>query len=214
VGQVSFVVFAGLGVVGVLLVVAVLALSIWSGSELNRERDAGPEIVAPGGEVQVYLSRISPVEGTMGMRAWLYRRGSEGGFGSSDYSGEVRNLLFLGAGEKTARWLLPDHRSIVDTTNDLTAGERDNAAVVATVALVKAAVPDRDLAGGRLLLFDPLGAKVLEVASNVRRLHVASLAGAEIMLLYERDRRLVQARFDSTTLAAHGEAVVDVPQLK
>ncbi len=54
----------------------------------------------------------------------------------------------------------------------------------------------------------------IEVANEVRDLHVASLMGNEIDLLYERNRRLVSAAFDSSSLAKKNEREIELPQLK
>ena len=67
---------------------------------------------------------------------------------------------------------------------------------------------------GKLLLFAPPGKKVVEVANNVREMHLASLSGGELTILYERDRRLVLAAFDPESLAKRREQEIDVPQTK
>ena len=67
---------------------------------------------------------------------------------------------------------------------------------------------------GKLLLFDPSGKKVVEVANDVRVIHLTSLSGGELTILYERNRRLVLAAFDPGSLAKRGEQEIDIPQLK
>ncbi len=48
----------------------------------------------------------------------------------------------------------------------------------------------------------------------MREIHLASLSGGELIILYERDRRLVLATFDPGSLAKRREQEIDVPQLK
>jgi hypothetical protein len=119
-------------------------------------------------------------------------------------------------GEKAARWLLPDNQHVVSDSSDLVADEDESKTkrTVATAAVVKPATAELDVAKGKLLLFDPSGNRVVEVADSVRKLQVASLASGEITLLCERDRRLVLATFDAGSFAKRGEQEMDVPQLK
>ena len=86
--------------------------------------------------------------------------------------------------------------------------------VIATTVLVKSRSDDPVMAKGTLFLFDPPGNKVMEVATNVRGIHVASFAGGELTILYERERRLVFAAFDPSSLAKRREHEIDVPQVK
>ena len=67
---------------------------------------------------------------------------------------------------------------------------------------------------GKLLLFDPSGRTIVEVANNVRNIHPTSLSGGDLTILYERNRRMVLAAFDPGSLAKRGEQEIDVPQPK
>ena len=194
---------------------ALLVAEFGTRSAMRREAAAGPPIAGPEADPHLSLGQASLVPGTHVMRAQLLRYRSGGGFSSSGYS-ETSNILFLEPAEKTARWLLPDNQHVVSDNPDLIADEEDPKAkrTVATAALVKPATDDLDVVKGRLILFDPPGRRVVEVAEGVRKLHVASLAGGEVSLLYERDRRLVLATFDASSLAKRTEQEVDVPQLK
>jgi hypothetical protein len=82
------------------------------------------------------------------------------------------------------------------------------------VVLVKPQVDGQVTDKGRLILFDPPGRKVVEVADGVQEIQVASVAAGELTILYKQDRRLVLAAFDSGTLAKRREQQIDVPQLK
>jgi len=86
--------------------------------------------------------------------------------------------------------------------------------MIATAVLVKSTASSPEAAVGKLLLFDTTGKKVVEVANNVREMHLASLSGGELSILYERDRRLFLAAFDPESLAKRREQEIDVPQTK
>jgi hypothetical protein len=84
---------------------------------------------------------------------------------------------------------------------------------VATLALVKEPGPAPEAAKGRLLLFDPSGRKIVEVADGVRTMHAATLSGGDVTVLFERDRRLFLVTFAPESLAKRHEQQLDVPQL-
>jgi hypothetical protein len=183
----------------------------------HREPDKGIPVVASSRDERLSLSRVSLVEGTNVMRADLQMETQGGKFssGSSGYGTETRNILFIEPGEKTARWLLPDNDHVISDTSDFNEEKpRNDKRVIATAVLVRRAEETRESAEGRLLLFDAVGKKVVEVANNVREIHVTSINGGELTLLYERDRRLVSAAFDPRSLAKLREQEVEVPQLK
>jgi hypothetical protein len=148
------------------------------------------------------------------MRASLVHHRS-GGFSSGGYS-DTRNLLFVEAGDKSARWLLPDNRHVIVDNSDIFADANESRArhIVATAALVKPSADSSGVATGKLLLYDPAGRRIVEVAGGVRRLHVASILNGEVSLLYEQDRHLMVARFDPVSLVKRGEEQVEVPQLR
>jgi hypothetical protein len=65
-----------------------------------------------------------------------------------------------------------------------------------------------------LLLFDPSGRSIVEVADGVRTMHAATLSVGEVAVLFERDRRLVLVTFAPDSLTKNREQQMDVPQLK
>jgi hypothetical protein len=194
---------------------ALLVSEFGSRSAMKREAEAGLPVAGPQADPRLTLAPAIVLSGTHVMRAqlMLYRGG--GGFSSGGYS-EIRNILFLEPGDKAARWLLQDNQHVISENPDIVADEEDPRAkrLVATAALVKPASDQVEVAKGRLLLFDPAGKRTVDVADGVRKLHVASVVNGEVSLLYERDRRLVLARYDAATLTKRGEEQIDVPQLK
>ena len=111
--------------------------------------------------------------------------------------------------------MLPDNDHVISESSDITDRiDANTRRMIATAVLVKPAKGSPEIAPGRLLLFDPTGKKVVEVASNARDVHLASLSGGELSILYERDRRLVLAAFDPGSLAKRSEQEIDVPQVK
>ncbi len=148
------------------------------------------------------------------MRANLSFNRGGAGFSSGSYT-ETRNILFIEPGQKTARWLLPDNDHIITDSSDITENSDSKAKrLIATAVLVKSPASSPETTVGKLLLFDPSGRKIVEVASTVREVHLASLSAGDLTILYERDRRLVLATFDPASLAKRAEQVIDVPQPK
>jgi hypothetical protein len=194
---------------------AFLVAEFGSRSAMKREAAAGLAVADPQADPRLSLAPAIVLSGTHVMRAQLVLYRGGGGFSSGGYS-ETRNLLFLEPGDKAARWLLPDNQHAITDNPDVVAHEDDEKEkrIVATAALIKAASDQLDVATGKLLLFDPPAKKIVEVAAGVRKIHVVSLVNGEISLLYERERRLVMARYDATTLLRRGEEQIDVPQLK
>lgn len=207
----------------VLILVAAGAITLGVGAMLvsefgaraarSRAAEAGIPVAADS-NAHLSLGRASLVEGTNVMRADLsLNRGGEG-FSSGGYT-ETRNILFIESGQKDARWLLPDNDHVIAESSDVIDDtEHKTKRVIATAVLVKPMTGSPDTTVGRLLLFDPPGRKVMEVANNVRDIHLASLSSGEVAILYERDKRLVLAVFDSGSLAKYREQEIDVPQLK
>jgi hypothetical protein len=172
---------------------------------------AGPEAAS-----NLFLTQATLLPGTRVMRASLMVDRASGGYGSSGGASDTRNLLFVEAGDKAARWLLPDNRQVIVDSTDIMAGDCDAKLkrIVAVAALVKPSAEQRDVAKGQLLLADPSARRIVKVADGVRRLHVASLLDGEVWLLYERGRHLVRVSFDGASLAKRGEEQVDVPPLE
>ncbi len=182
----------------------------------SREAESGPLAGAGTSDPRLFLGQASVVPGTVFMRADLLRHHEGGGFSSGGYA-ETRNILFIDPSEKQARWLLPDDKHvIVERTEVATEDQEDGKSkrAVATVALVKAGDADRQTGTGALLVFGPSGTPIVQVADGVRALHVAALSGKQITVLYERDRQLVVALFEATSLAKQQEQTMPVPALK
>jgi hypothetical protein len=195
-------------------VVALLVGEFGARVARNREAEAGIPVVAADSNAHLSLGRVSVVAGSDVMRADLSLNRGGAGFSSGGYT-ETRNILFIDPGQKAARWLLPDNDHVISDSSDIT-DDTDHKAkrMIATAVLVKSTASSPETAVGRLLLFDPPGKKVVEVANNVREMHLASLSGGELSILYERDRRLVLAAFDPESLAKRREQEIDVPQTK
>jgi len=150
------------------------------------------------------------------LRANLYVN-RDGGFssgGSGSYS-ETRNILFIDPAEKAAHWLLPDNDHRVVETLDITDEKDPNAKrTVATAFFVKPLGEKSEAPAGRLILADGSGSKVVEVSKEVKDVQVAALNAGELVLLFERNRRLVFAAFEPASLAKKREQEIDIPQLK
>jgi len=208
----------------VLILIAAGAITLVVGSYLVQEfytnkvqrsrnnEEAGVPVGHSDEMAELSLTRAAALEGTSVMRAQLVRNGEGAKFGSSGDTTEIRNILFIEPGDKSARWLLPDNDHVIDESLD---AERDTGKkqTVATAVLVKPLAGGRGPDTGRLLLFDLPGRRIVEVANEVQEIQVASFTGDELTILYKRDRRLVLATFDPATFAKHREQPVDVPQL-
>jgi hypothetical protein len=182
----------------------------------NREAEAGIAVAGSDTKSDLVLSRASIVAGTQVMRAELQRYPGEVKFSSgSGYNSETRNILFIEPDQKTAHWLLPDNDHVVLDSSDITEQKDSNKnRVVVTAVLVKPVTTSPESATGKLLLFDPPGTKIVEVADHVRTIQVASIEGGELRVLYEREKRLFLDVFDSHSIAKLREQEIEVPQLK
>jgi len=191
-------------------VVAYLVSEMAGRAAVRREAEAAPPVAGAKADFRTSLSQPSFVDGTEVMRSHLYRLNG-GPFSSG--SSEIRNVLFIEPGEKSARWLLGDDRHVIETT-DLAEGDEYSRSrrTGATAGLVKPA--EGDTVGGKVLLVDPPGRRIVDAAIGVRKIQMAVLRSDQIMLLYERDRRLVLATFDAGTFARRGEQEIEVPLLK
>jgi hypothetical protein len=209
---------------GVLILVAMGTITFAVGSLLleefarnsvrNREAETGIPVAAPDSSAHLSLGRAVLVPGTDVMRADLTVNREGKSLSSSGYN-ETRNILFINPSQGEAHWLLPDNDHVIWESSDVP-DEKDpkTKRIIATAALVKPAIDRPDTVNGRLLLFEPSGKKTVDVANDVREIHVASLFGGELTILYERERRLVLAAFDPGSLAKKREQKIEVPQLK
>jgi hypothetical protein len=206
----------------VLILIAAGAITFGAGALLvsefgwrtarTREANAGIPVAADP-DAHLLLGTASIVPGTNVLRASLsIDRGS--GFSSGGYT-ETRNILFIEPGQKAAHWLLPDNDHLIAENSDIDEDKApDSKKTIATVALVKSTTGNGETSVGRLLLFDPAGRNIVQIADGVREMHHASLSSGEISILYERNRHLVVAAFDPASLSKRSEQEIEVPQLK
>jgi hypothetical protein len=189
------------------------------GNKASRAREAETGIAIEddaSSNARLSLGRASIVEGTDVLRVDLsYNREGSGGFSSSGTYAETRNILFIERGQKTGRWLLPDNNHVIEDSSDITSDTDDKPATpkrtIATVALVKPVLRPTESASATLLLFDPTGRKIVEVAANVREIHLAVLSAGELTILYERQQHIFLAAFDPATLAKRSEREIAIP---
>lgn len=180
----------------------------------RRNAQAGIQ-VTPEHRSDLILGHAESVPGSPVLRADLsLTGGGEGKFSSGGYN-ETRNILFIDPDQKNARWLLPDNNSVIEQRSDVEdVSHEPNKRLIATAAIIEPHDQQSEPATGRLILFDATGRTLVEVASDVRDLELATLSGNEIVLLYERNRHLVRATFDSSSLIKRREQVIEVPELK
>ena len=208
---------------GVLILVAAGATILGIGSLMfqefgfhaarNRAEGAGIAVAEPNAKLDLVLGRASIVEGSQVMRAELQRYQGEGKFSSG--GSETRNILFIEPGQKAAHWLLPDNEHIILDSTDIKdrLGSMDSPVIVTTV-LVKSAAEPAESASGKLLVFDPPGKKIVEVADYVRTIQVASMKAGELSILFERDKHLYLDAFDPLSMTKVREQEIELPQLK
>lgn len=180
----------------------------------TRDAEAGiPVAAAADSKAPLTLGNTSLVPGTNVIRAELLLDRGGKGFSSGGYI-EPRNMLFIEPSGKAGRWLLPDNDHTLTEISDVSdgsGGASDSVKrVIATVVLVKSTTDSPETTAGRLLLFDPSGRTIVEVANGVRRLQLASLSGGDLNILFERNRRLVLAAFDPVSLAKRREQEIDL----
>ncbi|HEX3740026.1 MAG TPA: hypothetical protein VHV29_09900 [Terriglobales bacterium] len=192
---------------------ALLVSEFGGRTAMRRNAEAGVPVAA-GPRADLFLGHAQAVTGTAVMRADLTVSREGAGFSSGGYS-ETRNILFIDPAQKAAYWLLPDDDHIIGERFDVK-NEKDatRGRILATAVLVKPLTDQPESTAGRLILFDASGKNIVEVATDVRDLHVATLNGGDLTLLYERGKHLVSAAFDPLSLAKKREQEIDVPQLK
>ena len=201
-------------VAGALITIGVAAFLV---PEIRRStlRNDSPVVdtgLTDASSLRLQLGHAELVPGTGVLRAELQTEGDAKGFSSGEYS-ETRNILFIDPDQKNGRWLLSDNEHVIgDNTNVLEKSTGPTSRTVATAALVWAAGgPSKT---GRLLLFDPTGKKVVEVAKDAAQLRLATLSGSDLLLLFERNNRLVRATFDPVSLTQRNQQEIDIPKLK
>ena len=168
-----------------------------------------PEPKVVGKELQFW--GFAAVEGTDVFRASLNEPGS--GYSSSGYSGTTRNILFIDKDGK-GRWLLPDHTQEIaehPVARTETYGQPTEPAI-ATFALVKPSAPETQ--DGRLLLFDPTGRSIQEVAKDVAGVEATTYTKDEIAVLYRLRGSYMLSAFQRSTLAKVRDTPVTVPVIK
>jgi hypothetical protein len=209
---------------GILILVATGAIVLGIGALLfeefgerafiRRNAQAGVQLGTPEARDQLSLERASVVPGSSVMRANLVVNRVGKGLRCSGYN-ETRNILFIDPNQKEGHWLLPDNDHVIVENSGIT-DEKDPRLrrTVATAALVKPQSTQPEMVDGKLLLFDNKAGNVVEVANDARDLHVATLNNGELILLYERNRRLVLAAFEPNSLAKKREQEIQVPQFQ
>jgi hypothetical protein len=184
-----------------------------TGGKAASDENAGVLAVQPDSKERLSLGHAELIPGSTVLRADLFV-GHDTGF-SSGKGFEIRNILFIDPSDKAARWLLPDHDHVVAQTTDITDDkELRSKRTIATAVFVKAREDERATASGQLLLVDGMGRKIVEVANDVRDIHIATLDAGEVIVLFERNRRLVLATFDPTSIVKKREQEIELPQLK
>ena len=194
--------------------IGALLIDEFGGRAAMRRNAEGGVPVATQPRPDLSLGHAEAVPGATVLRADLFVREDGRGFSSGGYN-ETRNILFIDPAERAAHWLLPDSDHVIAERSDVK-DQRDpmRERVIATVVLVKPRSDKAETLGGTLLLFDSGGKNIVEVASDVRDIHIATVDAGELKVLYERNRRLRLAVFDSTSLTKKKEQEIEVPQLK
>ena len=172
--------------------------------------------VAPESKEDLTLGHTEVVPGSGVLHADLYVPGGESkGFSSGGRSSETRNILFIDPGQKAAHWLLPDNEHVIAEKTDIS-DEKDplTKRIIATVVFVKPPSQDDEPLTGQLLLIDTDGKRTTEIATDVADLHLATMNDDKLIVIYERDKRLVLATFDPRSLSKKSEQNVEIPQLK
>lgn len=202
---------AGAATVGI---VAALVSEFGDKVVRHREEKVGVPVAVDDSSADLSLGRAAVVPGSNVVRIDLSLERGGKGLSSGGYT-ETRNILFIEQGQKAGRWLLPDNDHVIDDSTEINDDQNPKGTrTIATAVLVKSATTSPGTAVGKLLLFDPSAKNIVEAASNVRQIRLATLSGGELTVLYERDRHLVLAEFDPQSLAMRREQEIDVPQLK
>jgi len=119
----------------------------------------------------------------------------------------------------------PDTNHVIEEATDIgepnniqpSLAEYDNVRPKKTVAILAYVKVKRDHwrdFPGELLLSNSTGGHVTEIADEVKEIQVSALQGSEVVIIYERNHRLVLQAFDSTSLAKKREQEIEIPPLK
>jgi hypothetical protein len=183
-------------------------------SAARRNSQAGIA-VAPESKEDLTLAHAEIIPGSAVLRADLFLRRESKGFSSGGRYPETRNILFIDPTQKAAHWLLPDNEHVIIQKSDIT-DEKDPLArrTVAMAVFVKPRNQELERVPGQLLLVDAAGTKTIEISKDVTDLHIARLNGNELIVLYERNNRLVLTAFDSGSLLKKREQEIDIPQFR
>jgi hypothetical protein len=136
---------------------------------------------------------------------------SSSSFSGSSFHEEVHNVLFIDPASGASHWLLPTHRRIMEETEAIRAANdsRRERTPLASVTLVK---DSADAAAGDLIVFDPVGSKVVSIATGVRHIDSATAFGeSEMMVMFERGGKYVLTHLDAASLTKQREIELRVP---
>lgn len=184
-----------------------------TGGKAASDENAGVLAFQRDSKERLSLGHAELIPGSTVLRADLFVGHDTGFSGGKGF--EIRNILFIDPSDAAARWLLPDNDHIVAQTTDISDNkDLRSKRTIATAVFVKAREDERATGRGQLLLVDSMGRKIVEVANDVRDIHIATLDAGEVIILFERNRRLVLATFDPTSLVKKREQEIEIPELK
>src|SRR2546426_2602410 len=171
---------AGVG----LLATSLMLSELGCNAQRRRAIQAAPPVVSDAKE-NLYLGPVRAVEGEDVLRGELLAPRDGLVIGSSGYSADTRNVLYLDARSTEARWLLPDSSGVISEDEIVwaEAGGTKPRHQVAGLALVKRVGHDLQVSEGTLLIFDATGRHVTKIADGVRTLNHASLLDHESILV-------------------------------
>lgn len=191
---------------------------LWSELGRSRSREGSDVVPAAAGRAgpKLRLTRLAPVDGVPVLRGELLADAQASGF-SSGPSAETRNILYVDTASGHARWLLPDDDHVITDHLEMSVEQSEpprSRRQLASVALVKLATDDESDGTGTLLLVAADGARQLTISTGVRAVHSASVEAGTLRLLYEREKKLYLAAYESSTFQKSSETPIDVPSLQ
>jgi hypothetical protein len=204
---------AAAAVVGVLWLVG---SEIESSTRHRNAVAAAPPVVANAEKNHLRLGGLAHIDGTSVYRAKLSSDTEGVSLGSSGYSRDTRNILFINLSTGAGKWLLPSDHEVITFNEDVTepfpTGETHPP--LATVVLAKPYASHPESVTGRILVMDAAAEHISEVASGVADVHGVSLTPTgEIAVLFERDRQYQVALFEKASLRKISERHIDAPLL-